>query len=155
VDLGLNGRTALVAASSRGLGKAIATALAAEGVKVMISARDEAALVETAGEIREATGVEVDHHAADLIRADDVRALVKRTAERFGGVDVLVSNAGGPPAGSFDTVSDEDWRGAFELNLMSLIRLVREALPHMRERGFGRNVTEQAFLVDGGMVRAL
>jgi 3-oxoacyl-[acyl-carrier protein] reductase len=140
VDLGLNGRTALVAASSRGLGKAIATALAAEGVKVMISARDEAALVETAGEIREATGVEVDHHAADLIRADDVRALVKRTAERFGGVDVLVSNAGGPPAGSFDTVSDEDWRGAFELNLMSLIRLVRETLPHMRERGFGRIV---------------
>jgi 3-oxoacyl-[acyl-carrier protein] reductase len=70
-------------------------------------------------------------------------------------VDVLVSNAGGPPASSFDTVSDEDWRGAFELNLMSLIRLVREALPHMRERHFERNVTEQAFLVDGGMVRAL
>jgi len=71
---------------------------------------------------------------------DDIRALVQRTAEQFGGVDVLVSNAGGPPAGSFDTVSDEDWRGAFELNLMSFVRLVRDALPHMRERGFGRIV---------------
>jgi 3-oxoacyl-[acyl-carrier protein] reductase len=65
---------------------------------------------------------------------------VGRTAERFGGVDILVSNAGGPPAGSFDTVSDEDWSSAFELNLMSVVRLVREALPHMRERGFGRIV---------------
>ena len=140
MDLGLNGRVALVVASSRGLGKAIATALAAEEAKVMISARDEAALAETTREIREATGAEVDHHAADLTRVDDVRALVNRTAERFGGVDILVSNAGGPPAGSFGTVSDEDWRGAFELNLMSVVRLVREALPHMRERGFGRVV---------------
>lgn len=130
----------MVAASSRGLGRAIATALAAEGARVMISARDEAALARTAGDIHEATGAEVDYYAADLTRVDDVRALVRRAAERFGGVDVLVSNAGGPPAGSFDTVSDEDWRGAFELNLMSVVRLVREALPHMRERGFGRIV---------------
>lgn len=140
MDLGLNGRVALVAASSRGLGRAVANGLAAEGAKVMISARDETALAQTAGEIREATGAEVDYYATDLTRVDDVRALVKHTAERFGDVDVLVSNAGGPPAGSFDTVSDEDWRGAFELNLMSAVRLVREALPHMRERGFGRIV---------------
>jgi 3-oxoacyl-[acyl-carrier protein] reductase len=140
VDLGLNGRAALVAASSRGLGKAIATVLSAEGAKVMISARDEATLAQTAGEIREATGAEVDHHVADLTGVNDVRALVKRTAERFGSVDVLVSNAGGPPAGSFDTVSDDDWRGAFESNLMSVVRLVRETLPYMRERGFGRIV---------------
>lgn len=106
----------------------------------MISARDEAALAQTAGEIREATGTEVDYFTTDLTRVYDIRALVQRTAERFGGVDVLVSNAGGPPAGSFDTVSDEDWCGAFELNLMSVVRLVREALPHMRQRGFGRIV---------------
>jgi 3-oxoacyl-[acyl-carrier protein] reductase len=106
----------------------------------MISARGEAALAQTAGEIREATGAEIDHHATDLTRVHDVRALVEWTAERFGGLDILVSNAGGPPAGSFDTVSEEDWRSAFELNLMSLVRLVREALPHMRERGFGRVV---------------
>lgn len=140
MDLGLNGQVALVAASSKGLGRAVATALAAEGAKVMISGRGEPALRETAKEISEATGAEVGHHAADLTRADDIRALVQRTAERFGGVDVLVTNAGGPPAGTFGTVGDEDWRSAFELNLMSVVRLVREALPHMRERGGGRIV---------------
>jgi 3-oxoacyl-[acyl-carrier protein] reductase len=140
LDLGLNGQVALVAASSKGLGRAVATALAAEGAKVMISGRGEPALRETAKEISEATGAEVGHHAADLTRADDIRALVQRTAERFGGVDVLVTNAGGPPAGTFGTVGDEDWRSAFELNLMSVVRLVREALPHMRERGGGRIV---------------
>lgn len=129
-----------MAASSRGLGRAIATGLAAEGVRVVVSGRDEASLAETAGEIREATGTDADSVPADLTRAEDVRVLVKETVERFGGVDVLVTNAGGPPAGSFDAVSDEDWRGAFELNLMSVVRLVREVLPYMREKGCGRIV---------------
>ena len=140
MDLGLYGRVALVAASSRGLGRAIATGLATEGARVMISGRDETSLAETAGEIREDTGAEVDYHAADLTRVDDIRALVERTAERFGGVDTLITNAGGPPAGSFDTVSDEDWHSAFELNLMSVVRLIRETLPHMREKRYGRIV---------------
>ena len=95
----------------------------------MISARDEAALAQTIGEIREAPEAEVDYHATDLTRVDDVRALVKRTVERFGDLDVLVSNVGGPPAGSFDTVSDE-----------GVVKLVGEALPHMREGGFRRIV---------------
>ena len=98
MDLDLDGRVALVAASSRGLGRAIATTLAAEGAKVVISARDEATLARTAEEIHETTGAEVDHHAADLMRADDIRARVGRTAERFGGVDVLVTSTGGPPS---------------------------------------------------------
>lgn len=140
MDLGLNGRVALVAASSRGLGRAIATGLAAEGARVMVSGRDDASLAEAAGEIRDTTGAEVDHHVADLTRAEDIRALVERTADRFGGLDVLVTNAGGPPAGSFDTVGDEDWRGAFELNLMSVVRIIREGLPYMREKGYGRIV---------------
>lgn len=140
MDLGLNGRVALVAASSRGLGRAIANGLAAEGARVMVSGRDDASLAETAGEIRETTGAEVDHRVADLTRAEDIRALVEGTTERFGGLDVLVTNAGGPPAGSFDTVGDEDWRGAFELNLMSVVRLIREGLPYMREKGYGRIV---------------
>ena len=138
--LGLNGQAALVAASSKGLGRAIATGLAAEGARVMVSARDEASLAETAGEIREATGAEVHHHVADLSRAEDIRALVEATAEQFGGLDVLITNAGGPPAGAFDTVEDEDWHTAFELNLMSVVRLVREVLPHMRSGGYGRIV---------------
>jgi len=121
---------ALVAASSRGLGRTIADGLADEGARVMISARDEAALAQTAREIREATGAEVDHHVTDLTQADDIRVLVKRTAERFGGVDVLVSNAGGPPAGFFDTVSDEDWRGAFELKKGAGRRVGVEDRPH-------------------------
>src|SRR4051812_2070611 len=87
--------------------------------------------------MREATGAEVDHHVADLTRVDDIRALVGWAVERFGGVDTLITNAGGPPAGSFDTVSDEDWASAFELNLMSVVLLIREALPHMCERRYG------------------
>lgn len=140
MDLGLNGQVALVAASSRGLGRAIASGLAAEGARVMVSGRDDASLAETAGEIRETTGAEVDHHVADLTRAEDIRALVERTAERFASIDILVTNAGGPPAGSFDTIGDKDWGYAFELNLMSVVRLIREALPHMREKGYGRIV---------------
>ena len=113
MDLGLDGRVALVAASSKGLGRAIATGLAAEGARVMICGRHETSLAETAREIREVTGSGVDYRAADLTRAGDIRALVTRTAERFGGVDILITNAGGRPAGSFDTVRDEDWRAAF------------------------------------------
>ena len=88
----------------------------------------------------------MDHHAADLVRADDIRTLLGRTAERFGGVDVLVTNAEGPPAGTFDTVGDGHWRSAFEPNLMSGVRLVREALPFMRERRAGRivNITSSS-----------
>lgn len=140
MDLGLQGKVALVQASSRGLGRAIATELAAGGAKVMVSSRDEEALARAAGEIREATGAEVDHCPTDLTRAEDIENLVRRTAERFGGVDVLVTNTGGPPAGNFGDFEDEDWTAAFDLILLSLIRAVRETLPHMRERGGGRIV---------------
>lgn len=140
MDLGLQGKVALVQASSRGLGRAIATELAAGGAKVMVSSRDEEALARAAGEIREATGAEVDHCPTDLTRAEDIENLVRRTAERFGGVDVLVTNTGGPPAGNFGDFEDKDWTAAFDLILLSLIRAVRETLPHMRERGGGRIV---------------
>ncbi len=135
MDLGLNEKVALVAASSKGLGKAVAEQLAAEGARVVISSRDEEALSKTAVEIRRATGAEVHHHAADLTRPDDVKALVAATVERFGGVDALVNNSGGPPAGNFEDFGDDGWQGAFELNLMSMVRCVREVLPHMRGRG--------------------
>ena len=92
MDLGLAGRVALIAASSKGLGWAIANGLAAEGARVMISGCDEASLEDTAGEIREATNAVVDHQRADLTRAEDIRALVERTAERFGGLDILINH---------------------------------------------------------------
>ena len=133
MDLGLSGKVALVTAASKGLGRAIATELAREGARVVISSRDEEALSRTAAEIREETGAEVDYRAADLRNAADIEALVSHAAERFGGVDVLVNNTGGPPAGTFEDLEDDAWQTAFEQILLSLIRCVRGVLPHMRE----------------------
>ena len=140
MDLGLEGKAALVLAASKGLGRAVATELAREGARVMISSRGEDALAQTAAEISSETGAEVDHHAADLTRGEDVDGLVRRVMERFGGVDVLVTNTGGPPAGTFADFGDDDWRYAFDLILLSLIRTVRGVLPSMQERGEGRIV---------------
>lgn len=140
MDLGLGGNVALVMAASRGLGRAIATELAREGARVVISSRDEDALARTAAEIREETGAEVDHRAADLTRAEDIPALISHTADRFGGVDVLVNNTGGPPAGGFEDFEDDAWETAFEQILLSVVRAVRGVLPFMRERGGGRIV---------------
>ena len=140
LDLGLEGKVALVTAASKGLGRAIATELAREGARVVVSSRDEEVLSETAGEIREETGAEVDYRVADLNSADDIEALISHAVDRFGGVDVLVNNTGGPPAGTFEDLDDEAWQGAFEQVLLSLIRCVRGVLPFMRERGGGRIV---------------
>jgi 3-oxoacyl-[acyl-carrier protein] reductase len=140
MDLGLQGKVALVMAASKGLGRAVATELAREGAHVVISSRDEDTLAQTASEMREETGGSVEYRAADITRAEDVRALVSHASDRFGGVDVLVNNTGGPPAGTFDDFDDEGWQFAFELVLMSLIRAVRGVLPSMRERGGGRIV---------------
>jgi 3-oxoacyl-[acyl-carrier protein] reductase len=140
MDLGLQGKVALVMAASKGLGRAVATELAREGAHVVISSRDEDTLAQTASEMREETGGSVEYRAADITRAEDVRALASHASDRFGGVDVLVNNTGGPPAGTFDDFDDEGWQFAFELDLMSLIRAVRGVLPSMRERGGGRIV---------------
>ena len=140
MDLGLQGKVALVMAASKGLGRAVATELAREGARVVIASRDEDALAQAAAEMREETGAEIEYSVADLTRAEDVRALVSHAADRFGGVDVLVNNTGGPPAGTFDDFDDEGWQAAFELVLLSLIRAVRGVLPSMRERGGGRIV---------------
>ncbi len=144
MDLGLRGRTALVTAASKGMGKACALGLAAEGARVVMCARTETDLRSSADEVRAKTGAEVVAMAADVTRADQVTALVARAREVFGGVDVLVANAGGPPRGRFDELSDEQWYNAFELSLLSVVRLVREVLPSMRQRRWGRIVTIQS-----------
>src|SRR5215212_5227240 len=101
MDLGLGGRVALVMAASSGLGRAVATELAREGASVMISSRDEDAIDTTTTEIAQEIGAKVDYRVADLTRAEDIQALFSHTAERFGGVDALVNNTGGPSAGTF------------------------------------------------------
>jgi 3-oxoacyl-[acyl-carrier protein] reductase len=140
LDLGLEGKVALVTAASKGLGRAIATELAREGASVVISSRDEEALARTAAEIREETNADVDLRAADLTSAEEIGALISHAVDRFGGIDVLVNNTGGPPAGTFEDLDDGEWQGAFDQILLSLIRCVRGVLPSMRERGGGRIV---------------
>lgn len=144
MDLGLTGKVAIVAAASRGMGKACAMGLAREGARVTMFARTEADVAAAAGEVREATASEVLALAADVTRYGDIQRVVSRTAETFGGVDILVANAGGPPPGGFDQVTDEEWQAAFELNLLSTIRLIREVLPHMRKKRWGRILNIQS-----------
>ncbi|MGQ9478074.1 MAG: SDR family oxidoreductase [Candidatus Bipolaricaulia bacterium] len=138
MDLGLEGKRAVVAAASRGLGKAIALRLAAEGARVAICARDAQRLEETAEEIRKRTRAEALAVPADLTDPAQIRQFVGVARERFGGIDILVANAGGPPPGSFLEMSDERWQAAFELTLMSAVRLAREVIPGMIAQRWGR-----------------
>jgi len=143
MDLGLRDKVALVAASSRGLGYAIAHELAAEGASVVMCARDEGRLTQAAREIASATGARVVSVAADVARPADVSTLVGRALEAFGRVDVLVTNSGGPPPGTFESTSPEAWQAAVDILLTSAVELTRAVLPGMKQRRFGRilNVT--------------
>ncbi len=143
MKLGLDGRVALVAASSRGLGRAIAEELAAEGVRLAMCARGEADLRSAAEEIERSHGVEVLAIPADLGDATEAGAVADAALERFARVDILVNNAGGPPAGGFEDHELDAWRAAVRLNLESAIVLTRAVLPGMKERRWGRivNVT--------------
>jgi 3-oxoacyl-[acyl-carrier protein] reductase len=138
MDLGLKDRVAIVAASSQGLGKAVALGLAREGAKLALCARTESTLEETAEEIRRDTGVEVFTRAFDVTVYEDVRRFVADTAARFGRVDICVANAGGPPTKPFAETTVEEWHRAAELNLMSTVYFAKEALPLMQERRWGR-----------------
>jgi 3-oxoacyl-[acyl-carrier protein] reductase len=147
MDLGLKGKAALVTAASKGMGKACAMGLAAEGARVLICARTEADVQAAAAEIRARTGGEVVAMAADVTRAEDVRALGARARDALGGVDVLIANCGGPPRGGLDEMSDAQWVGAFEVSVLSVVRLIREVLPGMRARRWGRVLTIQSVSV--------
>ena len=144
MDYGLRGRVALVNAASKGIGRGIAEALAAEGTDLVISARSETALVATAQEIVAAHGVRVVPVAADVTRPDAAHRLVGTAIERFGRLDILVNNSGGPPPGAFVDFDDLAWRAAFDLLLLNVVRMVRAALPHLRESGHGRIVNVES-----------
>lgn len=141
MDLGLRDKVAIVLASSKGLGRACAMALAAEGARVTIGARGAPALEKTAQEIQQVTRSRVLAVPTDVTKAEDVEAIVTATVREFGRIDILVNNAGGPPAGKFESFGDAQWQAAFELNLLSTVRMVRLVLPHMRKAGSGRIIT--------------
>ena len=140
MDLGLRDRVALVAASSRGLGQAVAEALAAEGVRLALCARHPATLARTAQSLRDRFGVEVLDRALDVTDEASVKSFVAETLAHFGRVDIGVANAGGPPSKPFHSTTVEDWRAAFDLNFMSTLYLVRELLPYMQRQKWGRLV---------------
>jgi 3-oxoacyl-[acyl-carrier protein] reductase len=138
MDLGLKDRVAVVAASSQGLGKAVAFGLAREGAHLALCARTEATLQKTAEDIQAQTGVEVFARAVDVTSHEQVRHFVADANERFGRVDICVANAGGPPSKSFAETTDDDWHRTSELNLMSTVYLAKETLPLMQARRWGR-----------------
>jgi 3-oxoacyl-[acyl-carrier protein] reductase len=138
MDLGLKDRVAIVAASSQGLGKGVALALAREGAKLAICARTSGAIQAAAEEIRNVTGVEVLARAMDVTAQDQVGELVEETQRRFGRIDICVTNAGGPPSKTFAETSAADWISAVNLNLMSTVYLAREVLPVMQRQQWGR-----------------
>ena len=143
MDLQLQGRCAIVCAASKGLGRATALAFAREGASVAICARHEGPLLEAAAAIRHETGATVLPVVADVGRPADADRLVAAAADALGAVDILVTNTGGPKSALFTALTDEDWREAIDSVLMSVVRLSRAVIPHMRRRGGGRiiNIT--------------
>ena len=135
MELGIKGNAAVVAASSSGLGKAAAAALAREGANVVVNGRDEERLTATVEEIEETATGEVIGQPADLTVKEEAEGLVQRAVDEFGRLDHLVTNAGGPPSKPFEETTDEEWYDAYDLLVMSAVRLVREAIPHLKESG--------------------
>lgn len=134
MDLGLKNKVALVTAASKGLGFAAAKELAQEGAKVMISARSQANIDEALARLKqEVNHAQVAGFVGDVTDPAGVQALVEKTAATFGGLDILITNAGGPPKGTFDTLSLTAWQEALQLTLMSTVYLVKAALPHLRQ----------------------
>ncbi|GCE24178.1 SDR family oxidoreductase [Dictyobacter kobayashii] len=138
MDLGLQGKVALVMAASKGIGRACALALAAEGASITIGSRNQETLEEAASEIRSHNGANVLVVPTDVTREADLAAIVNATIREYGRLDIVVNNAGGPPIGSFAQFDDAQWQAAFELTLLSTVRLIRLTLPYLRESGSGR-----------------
>jgi 3-oxoacyl-[acyl-carrier protein] reductase len=141
MDLGLKGKRAIVMAASRGLGYASAMGLAREGCHLVICSRDEARINAAADTIRQATGAKVKALVADVSSAAEAKRLVDAAVAEFGGLEIVLHNAGGPPAGETLQMTDEQWQKAFEQNLLSLTRIARAAAPEMAKAGYGRVLT--------------
>ena len=156
MDLGIKDRVAIVAASSKGLGRATALCLAAEGVKLTICPRDKDTLLKTAEEITSQTKVDVLAVVCDVSKTDEIKKVVKETINKYSKVDILINNAGGPPVGAFLDFTLQDWQKAIELNLFSAITFSNEVIPYMKENRWGRiiNITSYAVKqpVDGLML---
>ena len=146
MDLGLKGKVALVAAASRGLGRAVAEELAKEGASLVLCARGAKVLEETSNYITQTAGTQVLAVPADLSISSDIANVFNSGLERFGRIDILVTNAGGPPAGQFESLTREAWEAATRLTLLSALELTRHVLPGMKERRWGRilNITSIA-----------
>lgn len=138
MDLKLTNKVAIVLAASKGLGKAIATSLSAEGAKVIIGSRDGQELAKTAAEIHGITSGDVIAIPVDVSDGDAVKDFIEQAAAKFGRIDILLNNAGGPPFNKFENFDDDAWQKAFELNLLSFARTSRLVLPHMQKTGSGR-----------------
>lgn len=150
MDLKLNNKVAIVLAASKGLGKAIATMLSAEGAKIVIGSRNADELNKAAEEIRSQTGNEVAAFTVDVSKPEDIEAFIKKAAGAFGRIDILLNNAGGPPFDKFENLDETAWQKAFELNLMSMVRTSRLVLPYLKETGSGRIIN-----VISGSVKAV
>ena len=140
MDLGLNNKVALVTAASHGRGKASAISLANEGVKLIICSRDKAKITKAEKDIKELTGADVVSFQTDLNSSKDIDSMIKKVMEHYGRVDILVNNTGGPKAGFFDDLTDEDWISTFENTFLSGVRMTREVLPSMKRNKWGRIV---------------
>jgi 3-oxoacyl-[acyl-carrier protein] reductase len=146
MDLGLKNKVALVAASSTGLGRAVAEELANEGAGLILCARRADVLENSSREIASATGAEVVSVPADLTQSADIERVISAGLKKFGRIDILVTNNGGPPAGQFENLSQAQWEAATQLTLYSVLEFTRRLLPDMKERGWGRilNITSIA-----------
>jgi 3-oxoacyl-[acyl-carrier protein] reductase len=138
MDLGLKDKVAIIGGASKGLGRASAQVLAEEGAKVTICSRTSADLEKAADEIRASTGAEVLTYAADLDELSSITGLIEATVEKFGGLDILVNNSGGPPLARSSDATEEQWETAVHRSLIFFGRMCRESLPHLKARGGGR-----------------
>lgn len=147
MDLGLKSKRAFLAGSSRGLGYATALILAEEGCQVVINGRNQENLKRSAGSIERESGIKAGFIAGDAADPNQANALVTKAADQLGGLDLLITNTGGPPAGKFDALTEEDWKNAIDLVFMSHVHLIRAALPYLRESSHASVLTITSYSV--------